>query len=135
MGSLSFSFSSFNFLSLNKIAIFKLKQNEKKNYYFYYFYYVFKLSVPPTLKSHGSPTPQIHTYIKIYLSNFEYNLLNKHVEYSDQHMAAVHPSLCNKDFKFITICTIILISLMTLALKVCLLAYTLPLINRQNGLD
>ena len=42
----------------------------------------------------------------------------KHVEYSDQHMGAVHSSLCNKDFKFMKICTIILITMMTLALKV-----------------
>ena len=26
-------------------------------------------------------------------------LLNKHVEYSDQQLGAVHSSLCNKDFK------------------------------------
>ena len=55
---------------------------------------------------------------KIYLSNFEYKILNKHVDYSDQHWGAVHPILCNKDVKVMKICTIILISMMTLALKV-----------------
>ena len=33
-------------------------------------------------------------------------------------MGAVHPSLCYKDFNVMKICTIILISMMTLALKV-----------------
>ena len=47
---------------------------------------------------------------KKYLSNFEYNLLNSHVEYSDQHMGAVHPSLSNIDLKFMKVCTIIIIN-------------------------
>ena len=54
---------------------------------------------------------------KIYLSNFEYNLLNRHVEYSDQKMGARHSIWCDKDFKFMKICTIILMSMMVLALK------------------
>ena len=53
-----------------------------------------------------------------FLNNFEYNLLNKHVEYSDQHMGAGHSILSNKDVKIIKICTIIFIGIMTLALKV-----------------
>ena len=40
----------------------------------------------------GEPNPS-----KKYLINFEYNLLNKHVEYSDMHMGAEHPILGNKD--------------------------------------
>ena len=46
----------------------------------------------------GVPNPNPSNNKKILLSNFEYNLLNKHAEYSDQHMGAVHLSLCNKDF-------------------------------------
>ena len=53
---------------------------------------------------------------KIYPSNFEYNLSNKHVEYSDKHMGAVHPGLSNMDFQLMKICTIILIGIMKLDL-------------------
>ena len=58
------------------------------------------LPLLPNSEESGEPNP---SNTKIYLSNFEYNLLNKHVEYSDQHMGAVHPSLCNKDVKFMKI--------------------------------
>ena len=40
--------------------------------------------------------------------NFEYNLLDKHVEYSDQHMGAAHPSLSNIDVKLMKVCNIIM---------------------------
>ena len=53
------------------------------------------LAVQPNFEMPGGPNPK---NTKIYLSNFEYNLLNKHVEYSDQHTGAVHPSLCNQRF-------------------------------------
>ena len=44
--------------------------------------------------------------------------MDKSVEYFDQQLGEVHPRLCNKDVKFMKICTIILICMMTLALKV-----------------
>ena len=53
----------------------------------------------PNSEESGEPNPN-PSNTKIYLSNCEYNLLNKHVEYSDQQMDAVHPILCNKDFIF-----------------------------------
>ena len=53
---------------------------------------------------------------KIFLSSFEYNLLNKHVEHLDQQMGAGHYLLGNKDVKIIKNCTIILIGCITLAL-------------------
>ena len=57
---------------------------------------------------------------KIQLSNIEYKsnieILDKRIECSDQHLGAVHPLLSKKDVKFIKIGTIILISMMTLAL-------------------
>ena len=43
------------------------------------------------------------------MSNFEYNLLDKHVEYSDQHISAVHHGLSNIDCEFMKVCTIIII--------------------------
>ena len=54
--------------------------------------FLMNLPYSPTLKCQGSPTLQ-----KKYLSNIKYNLLNKHVEYSDMHMGAEHPILGNKD--------------------------------------
>ena len=62
--------------------------------------------------------PNLHNNQKIYLSNFD--LLNKHVEYSDQHVGARHSIWFDKDFKFmkIKICTIILTGMRVLALKV-----------------
>ena len=54
---------------------------------------------------------------KIILNNFEYILLSKHVEYSDQHMGAEHPRLCSRDVKFMKVWTIILVGMMILALK------------------
>ena len=54
----------------------------------------------------------------IFLSSFEYNLLNKHAEHLDQQMGAGHYLLGNKDVKIMKNCTIILIGCMTLALKV-----------------
>ena len=53
---------------------------------------------------------------KIYRSNFEYNLFNKHVEYYDQQMGARHPSLYNKEFRVMKTCTITLIYMMALVL-------------------
>ena len=47
---------------------------------------------------------------KIYLSNIEYAILNKHIEYSDQHLGAVHSLLFNKDVKCIKVVMIILIN-------------------------
>ena len=68
------------------------------------------------------PNPEVvgipSTNKNIFLSRMEHKTLNKPVEYSNQHMGAVHPSLCYKDFNVMKICTIILISMMTLALKV-----------------
>ena len=58
---------------------------------------------------------------KIFLSRFEHNLWNKHVEHLehlDQQMGAGHSLLGNKDVKIMKKCTIILIGCMTLALKV-----------------
>ena len=56
--------------------------------------------------------------LKLLLSNFEYKILTKHVECYDQQLGAVHPRLSDIDVKCIKICTIILIDMMTLALKV-----------------
>ena len=56
----------------------------------------------------GVPNPPVTK--KIFLSNFEYDLVNKQVEYSDQHMGAGQPILSNKDVKFMKICTIISIN-------------------------
>ena len=70
----------------------------------------------PTLKNQGAPTHP--TSKKILLNNFEYYLLSKHVEYYDQQTGARHPRLCNRDVRFMKVCTIILIGMMTLALKV-----------------
>ena len=66
--------------------------------------------------------PNSTTNNKIFLSNFEYNLVNKHVEYSDQHVGARHTIWCDKDFKFMKICTIVLMIIMVLALKVLALS-------------
>ena len=56
--------------------------------------------VQPNFEKPGGLNPPI-TNKKMYFIfflNIEYNLLNKHVEYSDQHMDARHPMWCNKDF-------------------------------------
>ena len=53
-------------------------------------------------------------------NNFEYKILNKHVEYSDQHMDAVHPGLSNIDSKVMKVCTIIII-IRTLAMMLLVL--------------
>ena len=45
--------------------------------------------------------PNLPTNQKLFLSNFEDNLLYKHVEYSDQHVGA--RIWCDKDFKFMKI--------------------------------
>ena len=44
--------------------------------------------------------PNPNTNKKIYLSNLEYILLNKHVEYFDQHVGTKQSILSDKDFKF-----------------------------------
>ena len=59
----------------------------------------------PNFEKPGGPNPP--TNKKIFLGNLEYNLLNKYVEYSDQHVGAGHSMWCDKDFKFMKICTII----------------------------
>ena len=69
----------------------------------------------PNYDESGEPNP---SNTKKYLSNFEFNLWNKHVEYSDQRMGAVHPGPSDIDVKCIKICTIILIGMMTLALYI-----------------
>ena len=51
---------------------------------------------------------------------FEYKILNKHVEYSDQHMDAVHPGLSNIGSKVMKVCTIIKI-IRTLAMMLLVL--------------
>ena len=51
-----------------------------------------------------SVEPNQDKKMKIYQSKFEYFLLDKHVEYSDQHMGAVHPSQYNKDVKLMKDC-------------------------------
>ena len=66
----------------------------------------------PNFEKPGDPNNK-----KIYLSNLEYKLLDKHVEYSDQHTGAVHPGLGIIDFKLMKVCTIIIIITMTLAHK------------------
>ena len=113
------SLSSFNFLSLS--LIFKFKQNYFFNDYFFIMFLKnerqCQCQCSPTLKIQGSPTPT-HVIKKLYLRNFEYKILNKHVEYSDQHMGAVHPGLSNIDFQVMKICTITLIGMTSLALKV-----------------
>ena len=73
------------------------------------------LPMLPNSEMSGEPKP---ANTKIYLSNFEYILLDKHVEYYDQHMGAGQSILGNKDFNFMKMCTIILIRAMNLALKV-----------------
>ena len=45
----------------------------------------------------------------------------RHAGYSDQLMGAGHPGLSNIDFKFIKVCTIIIIIIMILAIKVLVL--------------
>ena len=59
-------------------------------------------------------------------NNFRYKILNKHVEYSDQHMDAVHPGLSNIDSKVMKVCTIIIIIIRTLALML-LVSFTLSM--------
>ena len=61
----------------------------------------------PNFEKSGGPNQPNPPNKKIYLSNFEYNLLNKHVEYSDQRMGVVHPGLSNIDVKFMKVCTTI----------------------------
>ena len=63
----------------------------------------------------GEPNP---SNTEKYLISFKYNLLNKHIDYSDQQMGPVHPERSDRDVKCIKICTIILIGMMTSALKV-----------------
>ena len=73
-----------------------------KNYYLIQrrnkpsFNFLMNLPVLPNSERSGEPNP---SNTKIYLSNIEYNLLNKHVAYSDMHMGAEHPILGNKDDK------------------------------------
>ena len=63
--------------------------NEKENIYKETY-----LAVQPNYEGAGYPNPS--TNKKINLSNFEYKILDKHSEYSDQHLGAVHPFLCKK---------------------------------------
>ena len=57
-------------------------------------------SVLPNSEESGEPNP---SNTKKYLSNIEYNLFDKHVEYSDQHMGAEHSIFGNKDDEFLKI--------------------------------
>ena len=79
-------------------------QSLRKEYYFYYGYNLFNnlqtnLAVQPNHEKPGGPNSP--TNIKLFLSSFEYNLLNKHVEHFDQQMGASHYLLGNKDVKII----------------------------------
>ena len=79
------------------------KPNLKHNYFFSYGYKMqmqkpVQMAVLPNLNS---------TITKIYLGNFEYNLVNKHVEYSDQHMGARQSIFSNKAVKIMKTITIV----------------------------
>ena len=65
----------------------------------------FKLNLPliPNPGKSGEPGEPNPANIKIYLGNFEYILLNIHVECSDQQMGAVHPVLSSMDFKLMKV--------------------------------
>ena len=65
------------------------------------------LAVQPNHEKPGGPN--FPTNKKIFLSSFEYNLLNKHVEHFDQQLGAGHSLLGNKDVKIMKNCTILLI--------------------------
>ena len=82
------SSSLFNKLSLKKIAIFKLSAINKFSANIYNSIFniaISKLNLPmfPNPGKSGGPNT---ANIKIYLCKLEFILLNKHVEYSDQHM-------------------------------------------------
>ena len=74
----------------------------------------------------GEPYP---SNIKIYLNNIEHNIVKKHGVYSDRHLGAGHPILGSKGVKFLKICTIILISMMSLTLKVLISSVQLNILN------
>ena len=59
------------------------------------------LAVQPNHEKPGGPN--FPTNKKIFLSSFEYNFLNKHVEHLDQQMGAGHYLLGNKDVVYTTI--------------------------------
>ena len=111
--------------SMKNLNLFQLKRDkviilwqflslslENSNYYYF------------CLQNTVQPNHTTSKKIFIFLSNIEYNLLNKHVEYSDQKMGAGQLILGNKDIKFTKICTIILIGAMNLALKAEILEMT-----------
>ena len=84
-----------NYLQTNKC----LKKNENKNKNENWLH----ITVQPNFEMLGGPNPpppHHHHQQKIFLNNFEYNLVRKHVEHSDQQMGARHPMLCNKDVEY-----------------------------------
>ena len=74
----------------------------------------------PNFEKPGNPNSP--TNKDTFLSKFEYDLWSKHIECFHQQMGTRHPMWCNKDAKLMKICTIILIGMMSLALKTLALA-------------
>ena len=94
------------------------RNHSKSNKQFFkqFFLMNLHLAVCPNHKVAGDPN-----YKKINSSIYEHKNIDKHVERSDQQMGAVHPVLSSMGFNFMKVCTIILILIMTLALKVLVL--------------
>ena len=73
------------------------------------------LVLPNSVESNPScdgGSPSLGKTISILLGITQYHSascqVDKHVEYSDQHMGAGHPGCNNIDFKFMIVCTIII---------------------------
>ena len=65
------------------------------------------LAVQPNSEKLGSPNSP--TNKKIFLNSLEHDLFNKHVKCSDQQMGGALQVLSGMDFKFMKVCTIILV--------------------------
>ena len=94
----------FFFTNFTKFKLFNLISNKIE---------FFKLPLQPNLNVSGGGGQPLKQQKNISKQSWV-----QYIEYSDQHLGAVHSILCNKDVKFVEMATIILICMMTLAIKV-----------------